>query len=142
MTNIVDSIGYKKGSVSPPYFVVIHVKFINFLFFPLEILGCKIYLPNNDNTQINCMGKNSHIEPKELEIRDNDKNIKPAKMNSIDLPIYISGVVMQSIKESAANNSKVQYCIHIKWRLKSEYFDEYVFNDYISFKGVPDFNTA
>jgi len=139
MVNIVDSVGYKKGITSTAHFVLMHTLFINFLFFPLEILSCKIYLAYPDETQINCLGSNNQIEPKEIEISDNDKKLKAVKINKVDLRIYIPDVVIQRIKDSA-NQSTVQYSIHIKWRLKSEYFDEHVFNDYLSFQGVPDLN--
>jgi hypothetical protein len=48
---------------------------------------------------------------------------------------------MQRIKDSEAKQSNVQYCIHVQWKLKAEYFNQHDFNDYLCFEGVPNLKT-
>ena len=123
LKTIVASVGYKKGALSTAPFIDMHILFINLLFSTLNILSCRIYIASPDESQINCLGTNNQIEPKEIVISNNGDNIKPASIKKIDLRIYIPDTVMQRIKDSATKQSKVQYCVHVQWKLNGENFD-------------------
>lgn len=134
----IESVSYKTGLDSTAPYVDIKIRFANLLTIPIEIVGCRLYTERLDSSQLNCLGKSCQFIPQEIQISDNDKDMKSVSINGVDLRIFVPSIVAQYIKECSKDKTSIQYTIRIEWKLQGEYLNDYLFKDYLQYQEVPN----